>query len=375
MSVSELKGAAAEGRSSSPLFSVKRKGRRSSIKLRDIAFLARNLATTLSSGVTLLRSLEILSIQTESIKLGSVLKECSNYIKSGLSFKDAVIKYPQVFSPLWRAIVEVGEASGNLPSVLDKLADYLELRMEFERKIKGALIYPAILMSAAVIAVFIFFKFILPKFDQIFREFNIKLPGPTAVMFSISRIFTNHFLLVLLVFVLIGVGIYLFLKRPETKEARDRLNMRLPLIGDLFFLFALERFTSTMYILLDSGLPLVYALEIAARGIGNSVLEANILFVKGKVKDGASLSRELSKLNIFPILVSEMAKIGEETGSMPEIFKKISAHYDKELSSRVERLISAFEPIMILVIGVIIGTIVISLFLPLFRIATLGAGG
>jgi type IV pilus assembly protein PilC len=181
--------------------------------------------------------------------------------------------------------------------------------------------------------------------------------------------------LVLLVFVLIGVGIYLFLKRPETKEARDRLNMRLPLIGDLFFLFALERFTSTMYILLDSGLPLVYALEIAARGIGNSVLEANILFVKGKVKDGASLSRELSKLNIFPILVSEMAKIGEETGSMPEIFKKISAHYDKELSSRVERLISAFEPIMILVIGVIIGTIVISLFLPLFRIATLGAGG
>jgi type IV pilus assembly protein PilC len=375
MSIGEIRGAAAEGKSYASLLSFKRQGRRSSVKLRDVAFLARNLATTLSSGVTLLRSLEILSIQTESIKLGNILKECSSQIKGGLSFKDAVSKYPQVFSPLWRAIVEVGEASGNLPSVLDKLADYLEIRMEFERKIKSALIYPSILMFAAVAAVLIFFKFILPRFDQIFKEFRIQLPLPTAIIFGISRIFVNHFLLVLMGFAFLGFGFYLFLKRPETKAIRDKISIKLPLAGDLFFLFALERFTSTMYILLDSGLPLVYALEIAARGIGNSVLEANILFVKDKIKDGASLSREFSKLNIFPILVSEMAKIGEETGSMPEIFKKISIHYSRELASRVERLISAFEPIMILLIGIIIGGIVISLFLPLFKIATLGAGG
>lgn len=376
MTISEAKGAAGEGKSFlSSLTAIKRRGRRSSVKLRDIAFLARNLATTLSSGVTLLRSLEILSIQTESIKLGNILKECSNHIKGGLSFKEAVGKYPLVFSPLWRAIVEVGEASGNLPSVLDRLADYLEIRMEFERKIKSALIYPAILMFAAIAAVLIFFKFILPRFDTIFREFRIDLPGPTKLIFAISRIFVDHF-----VFVIIGLGVlifgfFFFLKKRETKPIRDRLSLKLPLVGDLFFLFALERFTSTMFILLDSGLPLVYALEIAARGVGNSVLEANIVFVKDRIKDGASLSREFSKLNIFPILVSEMAKIGEETGSMPEIFKKISAHYNKELSTRVERLISAFEPIMILLIGVIIGAIVISLFLPLFKIATLGAGG
>ncbi|MDP2922621.1 MAG: type II secretion system F family protein [Candidatus Omnitrophota bacterium] len=373
MSVSEAKSG--EEKSVLSLLSFKRKGRRSSVKLQDIAFLARNLATTLSSGVTLLRSLEILSIQTESIKLGNILKNCGDQIKGGLSFKEAVAKYPTIFPPLWRAIVEVGEASGNLPSVLDKLADYLEMRMEFERKIKSALIYPCILMGAAIIAVFIFFNFILPKFDVIFKEFKIELPWPTQILFGISRIFTNHFVLVVLFFVLSGIGIYLFLKRPETKAIRDRLSLKLPLTGDLFFIFAIERFTSTMNILLESGLPLVYALEISARGVGNSVLEKNIAFVKDKIKDGASLSREFSKLNIFPILVSEMARIGEETGSMPEIFKKIAIHYNKELSSRVERLISAFEPIMILVIGVIIGTIVISLFLPLFKLATLGAGG
>jgi type IV pilus assembly protein PilC len=353
----------------------KAKGRRSSVKLQDIAFLARNLATTLASGVTLLRSLEILSIQTESIKLGNILRECSDNIKGGLSFREAIEKYPAVFPPLWRAIVEVGEASGNLPSVLDRLADYLDLRIEFERKVKGALIYPFILMGAATGAIFIFFRFILPRFDTIFTEFHIELPLPTKILFGISRIFANHFLLVVLFFALFFVGVYLFLKRPEWKPTRDRLFLKLPLVGDLFFIFALERFTSTMHILLESGLPLVYALEIAGRGVGNFVLEKNIALVKEKVKDGASLSRELNRLNIFPVLVSEMAKIGEETGSMPEIFKKISTHYSKELASRIDRLIAAFEPIMILLIGVVIGAIVISLFLPLFKLATLGAGG
>lgn len=353
-------------------FFVRQKGKRSSVKLYDLCFLARNLATTLSSGVTLLRSLEIISVQTESLKLAKTLKECGKYIKEGLSFKEAISKYPSVFSPLWRAIVEVGEASGNLPTVLDKLADYLEIRIEFERKIISALIYPAILMGAMVIAVFVFFKFILPKFVEIFKDFGVTLPLPTQIIFNIAQFVDTHFIMVIIGFIALIVGIMIFMRRPETKEFRDRTSLKLPIVGELFFLFAIDRFTSTLYILLDSGLPLVYALEIAARGIGNGVLEKNILFIKNRVKDGASLSREFSKLNIFPALISEMAKIGEETGSMPEIFRKISLHYNRELTTRVERMIVAFEPMMILVLGVLIGAIVISLFLPLFKIATGG---
>ncbi|MEI8348824.1 MAG: type II secretion system F family protein [Candidatus Omnitrophota bacterium] len=356
-------------------FSSRRKGKRNSVKLYDLAFLARNLATTLSSGVTLLHSLEVISAETESARLSKVLKECADHIKSGLSFREAIAKYPAFFSPLWRAVIEVGESSGNLPFVLDKLADHLDMRMDFERRIKSALIYPVILMMAALIAVFIFFKFILPNFATIFKDFDIKLPAPTQFLFAVSEFVNNNFLLVVGVAALCIVGMYLFITRPETKEVRDRISFKLPLVGEMFFLFSLDRFTSTMHILLESGLPLVYALEISARGIGNSQLEKNVLFVKDRVKDGAALSREFNKLNLFPALISEMAKIGEETGSMPEIFKKISAHYSKELSTRIERLVVAFEPIMILVIGVVIGGIVISLFLPLFKISTLGTGG
>jgi type IV pilus assembly protein PilC len=355
------------------LFGPKR-GKRSSIKLYDLTLFARNLSTTLSSGITLLRSLEILSAQTESAGLERILKESGNDVREGLSLSEAVAKYPKVFSSLWRGIIEVGEASGNLPFVLERLADYLERRMEFERKIKSALIYPSILVVVAMLALFIFFKFILPKFTTIFDQFNVELPLPTKVIFGISKFLDNNFLLIIGGIVSL-ISLLFFLKNnPHLRKFWDRISLRLPLVGKLIFLSSLERFTSTFYILLDSGLPLVYTLEIVAKGVGNCFLEKNILSIKERVREGASLSEEFSKANIFPLLVSEMAKIGEETGSMPQVFKKISLHYQKELTIKVERFVAAFEPLMIVFMGLIIGSMVISLFLPIFKIATLGGG-
>jgi len=348
------------------------KGKRDKIKPYDLAFLARNLSTTLSSGVTLLRSLEILSYQAESIKLEEILKKCSEYIKEGLSLSEAIVKYPKVFSHLWRGLLEVGEASGNLPFVLEKLADYLEIRINFEKKIKGALIYPMILFFVAVGAVIIFFKFILPKFTTLFDQFDIELPLVTKVLFDISRLFEKHFILILAFVAVIIFGCLLFTKRPETRKTWDKIKLKIPLIGDLVFIAALERLTSTMFILLDSGLPLIYTLEVVARGTGNSVLEKSLLQVTDRVRDGASLSAEFRKLDIFPLLISEMAKIGEETGSMPQVFNKIAGHYQKDLSTRIERLLTAFEPIMIVLIGIVVGGIVMALFLPLFKLSTLG---
>lgn len=373
VSVSEVKAGGGSAFSLSSLPFVSR-GKRSSIKLFDLASFARNLATTLSSGVTLLRSLEILASQTESAKLEKILKNCGQNVRDGLSLNEAISKYPAIFSPMWQGVIEVGESSGNLPFVLEKLADYLEMRMEFERKIKSAMIYPTILFIVATAAVFFFFKFIMPKFSSLFDQFDIELPGPTKVIFGISKAMEHHFLLILLIIGAIGVGAYYFVRNPTTRKIWDELQLRLPLLGKIAFLSCLERLTSTIYILLDSGLPLVYTLDVASRGVGNSYLEKHLISVKDKVKDGASLSREFARLNIFPLLVSEMAKIGEETGSMPQIFKKISEHYQKDLTTRVERLIAAFEPIMIVFMGIIIGGIVLSLFLPLFKIATLGGG-
>ncbi|MCF7874152.1 MAG: type II secretion system F family protein [Candidatus Omnitrophica bacterium] len=350
-----------------------KKKKRRSIKLSDLTFLARNLATTLSSGVTLLRSLELVSYQSESGKLESILNKCSGNIREGLSLGEAIEKYPNVFSPFWQGIVRVGESSGNLPFVLNRLADYLEMRMEFERKIKSALVYPVILVIAAVAAIFVFLKFIFPKFGELFKSFDIELPALTRFVFSLSKFVQNNWFIM---FAVVVGGWFIFKqlqRKPEVKNFIDKVSLKIPLLGNVLFLIYIERFTSIVHIMLESGLTLVYTLDIVADSIGNSVFQKKIRTAAEKVKEGGSLSEQLSKEGIFPLLVSEMSKIGEETGTMPDVFKKVSQHYLKELNSKIERFVAAFEPLMIVVMGVTIGVLVVALFLPLFKISTLGS--
>ncbi len=350
----------------------RKKGKRKSIKIADLTFLAHNLATALSSGVTLLRSLELVSLQSESSKLESILRKCSAHIRDGLSLGEAVDRYPGVFSLFWRGIIKVGESSGNLPFVLERLADYLEMRMEFERKIKSAMVYPVILTVAAILAVFVFLKFIFPKFGELFQSFDIELPALTKFVFSLSQFVQQWWLLI--GFILIG-GVFLLKRFHDSLEGKsfiDRVSLKIPLLGDILYLIYIERFTSIVHIMLESGLTLVYTLDIAANSIGNSVFKRKLNSAAQRVKEGGSLSEQLTREGIFPILVSEMSKIGEETGTMPDIFKKVSEYYRKELNSKVERIVAAFEPLMIVVMGVMIGILVIALFLPLFKISTLG---
>ncbi|MCP4652072.1 MAG: type II secretion system F family protein [Candidatus Omnitrophica bacterium] len=371
VSIKEIIQEKVKGTTASDVLNKKR-GKRTSIKLHDLTMLARNLAVTLSSGITLLRSLEILAKQAESGKMQQVLQECGTYVREGLSFSEAIHKYPKIFPSLWQSIVEVGEASGNLPFGLDKLADYLEMRMDFERKIKSALIYPVILVCVSFLALLIFFKVILPKFTELFSQFNIELPLPTKIVFGISAFVAKYWLLIILGIVVTIAAFIYFKDDPQFKKAFDKISLKVPLVNKIVLVGCLERFTSTMYILLDSGLPLVYTLDASARGIGNYVLEKELMAVKERVREGASLSDEIGKLDVFPALIPEMAKVGEETGSMPEVFSKVSSYYQKELSTKVERIVLVFEPLMITVMGFLIGGIVISLFLPIFKIATAG---
>lgn len=348
------------------------KGRRRSLKLQDFIFLARNLATLLSSGITLLRALKLVSYQTASLKLAEVLEKSADDIRNGLSFEEAVRKYPGIFSELWAGIIQVGEASGNLPFVLNKLADYLDMRAEFERKIKSALIYPAILMVVAVIALIVFVTLIFPHFQDIFRQFDVQLPLLTRVILAFAGFLKDYLLAIIFICAAAIFGFNYFKKRPEVKQFLDRTILRVYILGDAVFLACIERFTSILHILLESGLPLVYSLDVASKNIGNLVLWQKLRAVTKKVKEGSSLADELNRAEVFPLLVSEMAKIGEETGNMPDVFAKVSTHYRKELVTKIERVIAAFEPLMIIVVGIGIGVIVIALFLPLFSIATFG---
>lgn len=351
--------------------SAAKRKKRSSVKIEDLCMLARNLSITLSSGITLLRSLEILSVQAESSKLEKILKSCMEKVQGGLSLSEATAKYPKVFFSLWQVILEVGEVSGNLPFVLDKLANYLDTKIEFERKIKSALVYPLILMIAATIAVAVFFKFIIPRFMEIFTELEIELPFITKIMFQISGFVEKNFLFIIGGVFFFSIAFSFWKKQPESKKILDGLGLKLPLLSDFILTSCLERFTSMMYILLDSGLPLVSTLEISARGVSNFSLEKQLMTVKEKVREGSSLSNELSKLPIMPSLVVELSRVGEETGTMPEIFRKITIYYRKELATRIERFVAAFEPILILAMGVLIGVMVLAIFLPLFKMTSL----
>ncbi|MCK4918073.1 MAG: type II secretion system F family protein [Candidatus Omnitrophica bacterium] len=368
VSVKESKVAAKSSNSASY---IKRNRKKASVKLNDLTFFARNLSTTLSSGVTLLRSLEIISMQTGSLGLEKVLRNCFKEIKNGLSFGESIAKFPKIFDSLWVGIIRVGETSGNLPFVLERLADYLEMKMEFDRKIKSAMIYPAIMMIAAFLAIIIFLKFIFPQFSGLFEQFNIELPPITQFLFDISNILQEKFSLVLLLCGLFFV-MFMYLKSlPETKRVWDRISIKMPILGNLLYLIYLERIASTIHILLDGGLPLVYTLEVTSQCVGSTLFEEKLVAVEQKVRDGNTLSEEFSKQGIFPILVAEMAKIGEETGCMPSVFEKVSIYYRKELTTKVERLVAAFEPLMIIVMGFIIGGIVVSLFLPIFKISSM----
>jgi len=348
------------------------KHKRKSLKPHDLVFFARNLAITLSAGLPLVRSLEILSFQTESAKLSKILQGVIKEIKRGFSLSEAIAKFPQAFSSLWIGMIESGEASGNIVFTLEKLADYLEMRVDFERKIKSFLIYPSILFIIATVVVFVFFKVILPRFNEILKQFDISLPLPTRIFFNISK-FVNEYIW-LIILAVVG-SIFIFWWGRKIKGGRafwDKLSLNLPLLSRITRLIYLERYCSLMYILLESGIPIVYALEIVGKSMGSMIFQERIFQIKEEVKRGRRLSSEMMKLSLFPPLIAEVIHVGEEAGNLSEMFEKLSIYYQKELSTRIERLVYIFEPVMIVIMAAIVGSIVISLFLPLFKISTLG---
>lgn len=359
----------ASSKSKQDLSSMSRRFSHSKISLSDLAFLARQLSTLLSSGVTLMRGLEVASSQCGSKRLYHVLDKIMYDVRSGLSLTESINKYPSVFSSLWQGLIDTGESSGNLAEVLDRLAEYLELRQEFERKVVSALMYPAILLIASIGAMCIFTFFILPRFQVIFSQLGVKLPLLTRIIFNLTGLLTHHIGAIIVVFSAVAVGLRFFVKSPMGRRSVDRVQLGFPFIKNFFLVYFLERFSSTSFILFQSGVPIVHTLEVIQRSIGNSIFQKEFQSIGDNVKGGKPLSAELAKSKMFPPLVIEMVAIAEEVGNFPEMFGKISKHYQTLLQTKVERVSALFEPLMIAFMGAVVGMIVISLFLPLFQIA------
>ena len=341
------------------------------IKNNDLVIFCRQLATLLGAGVTILKSLDIIAQQVASHRLYEIIKSLQKDMEGGLSFHEAMAKHPQVFSDLWTNLVESGEASGSLAGILGRLAEYLERVAEFKRKIISMLIYPIVLMSAALVALLILTFKIVPTFSGIFKDFKVKLPFLTMALFNFSNFLQKNFIWL---FLILGVVVYLFRKYISTRQGRRRYEkfiFGLPVFGDFFRAMVVERFTSEMATLIESGVPILYSLEIAEHSVGNLTVSNIIRTVKEAVKEGKSLSQPMENSGFFEPMVVQMVLIGEEIGALAEMFKKVNTFYKEYVEMFLERFVSLFEPFVMVILAVVIGIIVVALFLPIFEIATL----
>jgi len=334
----------------------------------DLVLFCRQLATLLGAGVTILKSLEIIAQQVPSQKLYQVIRDLQKKMEAGLSFHEAMSKHPKVFTDLWVNLVESGEASGNLAMVLNRLAGYLELKAAFKRKIVSATIYPAILFVAGTAALLFMTIKIIPTFVELFKGFNIKLPALTVILVETS-VFIRKF--VLIIFVGIAAGIFILRKYAQTKEGGrqiEKILFRLPIFGEFYRVVVIERFTSEMSTLVESGVPILYSLEIAERSVGNLTLGDIIRKVKDDVREGKPLSQPLAQSGFFDPMAVQMVSIGEEIGELSNMFKRLNVFYQEYVETFLTRFTTMFEPIMLVFMGLVVGIMVIGMFLPIFQI-------
>ena len=350
---------------------IKIPGLSGKVKLRDVAIFSRQFATMINSGLSLIRALAILAEQTENPELARVVGEVRLDVEKGVSLSQAIAKHPKVFNRLYIAMVRSGEIGGVLDAVLMRLADTIEKQVELRRKVRSAMTYPVVALSICILIAAAMLLFIVPQFKAIYTDLGGQLPLPTRVLISLSDMLKTWFPVVI---VLAGVGVYFFRRWTKTENGRmiwDSFKLRVPVFGVLTRKTALARFSRTLAALTRSGVGILEALDIVAETAGNEVVSTALRETQGAVKRGDTLARPLESHEVFPPMVTQMISVGEETGALDEMLDKIADFYDSEVTATVDALTSLIEPLMIVVMGTIVGGMIISLYLPMFNIIKL----
>jgi type IV pilus assembly protein PilC len=338
------------------------------VKTEELGVFTRQLATMISAGIPLLESLEILQEQTDNAGFQLVLGEVVDKVRGGSDFSESLNEHPKIFSRIYVSMVRAGEAGGQLDAILTRLAEFLESAEALKRDIKSAMTYPVISLSMIILIVVGLMVGIIPKFQAIFVGLGIPLPLPTKIVLGISKVMTDYFLVVGVVIIILVIAFILFKKSVRGQYTMDWLVLRLPIFGDLFKKVAVSRFSRTFSTLIKSGVPILGALEIVAATSGNRLLEDALNEARDHVRKGETLSEPLSHSGIFPPMVTRMIGIGEKSGALEALLSKISEFYDQQVKATVESLTSMIEPIMIGMMGVLVGGIVLAVFLPIFSI-------
>ncbi len=341
------------------------------VKLKDVAVFSRQFATMINSGLSLIRSLAILTEQTESAVLAKVAGEVRLDVERGSSLSAALSRHPKVFNHLYIAMVKSGEAGGVLDAVLMRLADTIEKQVELRRKVKSAMTYPVVVLVICSVIATAMLLLIVPQFKAIYADLGGTLPLPTRVLISVSDLLKTFFPF----FVIFGVaGFFLFrrwARSPQGKPKWDAFKLRVPVFGALTRKAAIARFSRTLAALTRSGVGILEALDIVAETSGNEVVSSAVRDTQSAVKRGDTLSRPLEQHEVFPPMVVQMISVGEETGALDEMLDKIADFYDQEVSATVDALTSLIEPMLICLMGVIVGGMIISLYMPMFNIIKL----
>ncbi|HEX6537305.1 MAG TPA: type II secretion system F family protein [Gemmatimonadaceae bacterium] len=343
---------------------AKKKGGK--IKTRDIVVFTRQFSTMINSGLPLVQALDILSKQSENKALQEVTRQVVYDVESGNTVADALRKHPRAFTDLYCNMVAAGEAGGILDTILMRLATFLEKNDALVGKVKSAMIYPAVIMSVAVIAIVVLLIFVIPTFERMFASVNLALPLPTRIVIGASA-FLQHFW-----WLVIGVAVgavFLFKRYYATTDGQLRVDsamLRMPVLGDLLRKSAVSRFTRTLGTLISSGVSILDGLEITAKTAGNRVIHDAIMESRASIAGGDTISAPLQKSAVFPPMVISMIAVGEQTGGLDEMLTKIADFYDTEVDTAVSGLLSLMEPIMIVFLGVIVGGMVVAMYLPIF---------
>jgi len=340
-----------------------------SVKQKDIAVFTRQLATMMKAGVPLLQAFDIVARGSPNPKLTRLLTDIRSDVETGTSLSASFRKHPMYFDALYCNLVEAGEAGGILEALLDRLAIYQEKTLEIKRKIKSALMYPIAVIVVAFVVLTVIMIFVIPAFKDVFRSFGADLPAPTLVVIAMSEFFVKWWWAI---FGFLGGGGYFFFeswKRSEKmQKAMDRLLLRIPIFGDLIFKSVIARWTRTLSTMFAAGVPLVEALDSVGGASGNAVFVEATEQIQKDVSTGSALTTSMQSTGVFPSMVLQMASIGEESGALDHMLGKAAEFYEQEVDEMVKGLSSLMEPFIIVILGVLIGGIVVSMYLPIFKL-------
>lgn len=336
---------------------------------KDVVVFTRQFSTMIDAGLPLVQGLTILSEQSDNKTFKQILKEVTKDVEGGSTLAEALKKHPKVFDDLFVNLVAAGEIGGILDTILQRLAAYIEKAEKLKARIKGAMIYPAVVIAIAILVIAVILIFVIPVFEDMFASVGSALPAPTQLVVNLSRFIKGNIHFIIGALILAGIAFKRYRATEKGRRQTDALALRLPVIGSLLRKVAVARFTRTLGTMISSGVPILDALEVVAKTSGNVILEEVIIDVRSSIAEGQTIAEPLSETDIFPSMVTQMISVGEATGALDAMLEKIADFYDDEVDSAVDALTSMLEPLLMVFLGGSIGGLVIAMYLPIFQMA------